>query len=474
MSKNKGSITVFSLLSLLLITATLFALLEGTRYQEIRRFAQLQTDVALESVFSNYHQELWQQYRVLGTKESEAEQILLQVADAKRQGSGVSLLRLGVESAAVSSKTLLTDEKGAVFIKCVTEYMKDNILYETVKGIYNQYESVEQLLQNSGVDLDKIDEALTELDNLKTESGSSKGLSGKNGASNILETAQIWKDDLTLGLFIEDTSKLSSAKVSPGDDMFHRSLAVGDGGQEEDINWLDRILLQQYLLTYLSNYESKIEGHTLTYEAEYLIGGASKDKDNLMSVILRILAIREAANFVSLLSDPVKVEEAQSLALAIGGASLNPLILEVIHIAILTAWALGESIVDVRGLLIGKRIPFMKSSETWRLKLEDISLIGETFVTAKESKSGLSYKDYLGILLLLENESALAMKTMNVEEFTMRELTGDKTFTMDSMVVGAEAEINYRYSPVFPFLSVIDAEERWIYEVLTKRKYGYY
>ena len=129
MSKNKGSITVFSLLSLLLITATLFALLEGTRYQEIRRFAQLQTDVALESVFSNYHQELWQQYRVLGTKESEAEQILLQVADAKRQGSGVSLLRFGVESAAVSSKTLLTDEKGAVFIKCVTEYMKDNQLF---------------------------------------------------------------------------------------------------------------------------------------------------------------------------------------------------------------------------------------------------------------------------------------------------------------------------------------------------------
>ena len=55
MIKAKGSVTVFSLLSLLLVTAALFALLEGTRYQEIRRFANLQTDTALESAFSNYN-----------------------------------------------------------------------------------------------------------------------------------------------------------------------------------------------------------------------------------------------------------------------------------------------------------------------------------------------------------------------------------------------------------------------------------
>ena len=279
---------------------------------------------------------------------------------------------------------------------------------------------------------------------------------------------------MTLGLFVEDISTISSEKVNLKTDMFHRTLATGNIRDEVELSWLDRILLQQYILTYLSNYESCIKGHALVYEAEYLIGKSSRDKENLISVISRILAIREAANFVSLLSDSVKVQEAHLLALAIGGISLNPLVLEVIEIAILTAWALAESIVDVRGLLKGKRIPLMKSSDTWRLKLEDITLVNETFITAKESKYGLSYKDYLGLLLLFEDELSLAMRTMNAEELTIRKTSGDPFFEMDSLVVQAEAEINYVYSPIFPFLSVISAEERWNYKVRTNGKYGYY
>ena len=59
MQKEKGSITIFSLLSLLLITAFLFGLLEGTRLQEMRRFAILQTENSLVSVFANYNTCLW-------------------------------------------------------------------------------------------------------------------------------------------------------------------------------------------------------------------------------------------------------------------------------------------------------------------------------------------------------------------------------------------------------------------------------
>ena len=474
MIRTKGSMTIFSLLSLLLVMAALFALLEGTRYQEIRRFAQLQTDTALESAFSNYNQDLWQQYRLLGMNMCEAEDILLQVAEAKSEGNGINLLRFDVQSAEISRRTLLTDEEGAVFLKSVSSYMKDNVLYEAAKGIYNQYESIRQLLHENGMDLEKIDEALLELDRLEQEAPRSKGMSRKLVGAEVLKKAQAWKEDFSLGLFIEDTSKLSGSKVSLKNDLFHRKLRLGDAGDVEEVNWLDRILLQQYLLTYLSNYESNIEEHALTYEAEYLLGRSASDKENLMSVILRILAIREAANFISLLSDPVKVQQAQSLALTIGGASLNPVILEMIHIAILTAWALGESILDVRGLLIGKRIPLIKSNDLWTLKLEDISLLNEKFITSKDSKTGIKYIDYLGLLLLFEEEQQLAMRTMNVQEMTIRKVSGNVTFGMDSLIVEAEATINYGYRAIFPFLSVIDAEERWRYEVHSKRKYGYY
>lgn len=474
MSKCKGSISIFSLLSLLLVVATLFALLEGTRFQEIKRYANLQTEVALESVFSNYHQDLWNQYRLLGMKSSEADDILMQVADAKATEKGVNLLRFAVEKGWISKKTLLTDGKGSVFIKSVASYMRDNVLYEVAKGIYNEYESIQQLLKTSGIDLGKIDEALMELDKLESMDENSKNRSKKDSQIEILECVQLWKDDLTLGMFVEDIGTISSEKVNLKTDMFHRTLATGAIKDEVELSWLDRILLQQYILTYLSNYESCIKGHALVYEAEYLIGKSSRDKENLISVISRILAIREAANFVSLLSDSVKVQQARLLALSIGGISLNPLVLEVIEIAILTAWAMAESIVDVRGLLKGKRIPLMKSSDTWRLKLDDITLVNETFITAKESKYGLCYMDYLGLLLLFEDDLSLAMRTMNVEEFTIRKTSGDPFFAMDSLVVQAEAEINYVYPPIFPFLSVISAEEKWNYEIRTNGNYGYY
>lgn len=456
----------------MLVTATLFALLEGTRYQEIRRFAYLQTDVALESVFSNYHQQLWQQYRLLGTNQSEAEQILWSVADARNQGSGVSLLRFGANNATLSDKTLLTDGKGAVFVKCVSQYMKDNIIYELAKGIYNQYESVRQLLNANDVSMNKIDEALEELDKLK-ESESARGRSGSSFLITVLENAQTWKENLTLSLFVENINEISSAKVDSSNDMFHRKISTGTSVNDTGTDWLDRILLQQYLLTYLSNYESCMNGRALSYEAEYLIGESSSDKENLLAVISRILVIREAANFISLLSDPVKVQKAQDLSLAIGGVAINPLVAEMIFIAILTAWSFAESIVDIRGLLMGKKIPLMKSSETWRLNLEDISLINEKFITSKECSNGLTYKDYLGVLLLSENELEIAWRAMNVEEYTMRNLAVDTTFRMDDLMVKAEAEINYVYAPLFPFLPIIDADGRWEFGISTKREFAY-
>jgi hypothetical protein len=105
-----------------------------------------------------------------------------------------------------------------------------------------------------------------------------------------------------------------------------------------------------------------------------------------------------------LLSDDVKVQQARSLVMTIGAASLNPALLEVLHIAILTIWALAESILDVRALLKGKKVPFIKNEEMWTLALENITAIEQDFITAKESAGGYGYKDYVGILLLFEDE----------------------------------------------------------------------
>lgn len=478
--RNRGSITIFSMISLLLITASIFALLEGTRLQEIRRFANLQTESALESVFANYNLTLWESYHLLGSDVGEMVAILQESANGRMGGDGLNLLSFQTKSCEIEGYTLLTDGNGTVFIQSVSTYMKENLLYETAKEIYNQYESIKNLLNTSEVDLSNIDEALEEIESIaQPATPASIGTSGKNEDASqldvgaLLQEAKKWKENGILELLVEDTSKLSTSECDFRNGLLARELKTGTGSGQEEVDWLDRILLQQYLLTYMSNYRDTQKSRALSYEAEYLLGGKSSDKENLQIVTAKLLAIREAANFLYLVSDPIKNQQAGALATTLGGATLNPAIIEVIKIGLLTAWAFAESILDVRGLLAGKKIPLLKSAETWTVELENIGSITQGFSTAKESAWGLSYENYLGILLLFEKEESLAMHAMNTQEATIRK-AGDASFEMDCCITEASVNVSYRYEPVFPFLWVIDAEKRWEYELTTQKKYGYY
>ena len=128
MKKEKGSITLFSLLSLLLVTAFLFGLLEGTRFQEMQRFANLQTEVAIESAFARYNTCLWETYRILGTNENLMEETLEKSAKG-RMGNGTNFLQLRPTKIYISQDIRITDGEGKAFIASVSDYMKENFIY---------------------------------------------------------------------------------------------------------------------------------------------------------------------------------------------------------------------------------------------------------------------------------------------------------------------------------------------------------
>ena len=224
----------------------------------------------------------------------------------------------------------------------------------------------------------------------------------------------------------------------------------------------------------MSHYKGELEGRALSYEIEYLLGKKSSDIENLKVVATEIIAIREAANFVYLLSNPVKIAQAESAAVFLSGATLSPAVVELVKIGLLTAWAFAESILDVRALLAGKRIPLLKSDDTWTTELESLYKITEGYPMAKESSWGLNYENYLSVLLLMQQEEDTAMRAMNLQEATIRKVSNNALFQIDSLITNIELEITYSYKPVVPFLSVIDAEERWNYQILGKKKYGYY
>lgn len=480
MKGEKGSITIFSLISLLLITATLFALLEGTRLQEMRRFADLQTEAALESVFANYNSCLWQNYHLLGTNQTQMDEILEKTANA-RVGGGTNLLRLQPEEIEIDSYTLLTDGDGKVFVRSVSSYMRENFLYESAKEIYNQYEAVKNLMDTSQMDLSDIGEALEEIEKADlSETENSFGTAGTQGVENsidvtsILEAAKSWQELGILELVLEDTDKISNVELDFSNGLLERELETGNNSVEQSDNWSDRILLQQYLLTYMSNFKESQPNRALSYELEYLLGEKSSDIENLKVAVKKLLAVREAANFLYLISDPIKTAKAEGMATLIVGSTLNPIIIEIVKVGVLTAWAFAESILDVRALLAGKKIALLKSEESWTMELENLGMVSEEFGMAKECSWGLSYEHYLGILLLFEEEQSLAMRTLNIQEAAIRKNYQDVDFRMDTLIIQADAKVVYSYEPVFPFLRIIDAENRWEYKILAKENYGYY
>ena len=480
MKRQKGSITIFSVLSLLLISAALFAMLEGTRFQEMRRFATLQTQTALESVFANYNTGLWENYHLLGTNTFYMQEILEKAANG-REGTGANLLKLVPQEVRVTEETRITDGEGTVFIASVAAYMKENLVYETIKEVYSQYEAIKQILDSSNMDLSNIQEALDELNESEKETKSiAVETSGKTSMESqvdikdLLENAKEWQEMGLLTLVVSDTESLSYASQECGNGLLERELETGNDVFEYEITYLDRILLQQYLLSYMSCFSDEKENHALSYELEYLLGQKNSDLENLNVVTMKLLALREAVNFLFLLSNPNRVAEAETVALLFVGTTANPLLIEVVKTGVLTAWAFAESILDVRALLAGKRIALLKSEENWTMKLEDFGQISTDFVMAKESDWGLTYKNYLGMLLLFENEQTLANRSMHIQESTIRECYGDMSFGMDKLMVQAKVDIEYSYQPVFPMLQVIDAEKRWKYIISAAAKNGYY
>lgn len=474
MQRAKGSITIFSLLSLLLITAALFALLEGTRLQEIRRLADLQTVNALESAFAGYNTCLWEKYHILGTQHDKLEQQVKSVANG-RIGKGANLLQMKLSGMKITELERLTDAKGRVFIRSAATYMKDNWVYEAAKEIYSQYEAIKHLMEDSSLDENDIGDALQEVEDAKnsSEKTASRARSSVIDVEEILKEAKGWQEQGILNLMIKDTGGLSDSKQDFSDGLCKRKLQKGTNAVEE-ITWQERLLFQQYLMTYMSNFHSTKENHALFYEAEYLLGGKESDIENLKVVVWELLAIREVINFTFLVSNPQKQAQVEAASMLVAGATLNPMAVNVIKVGIMAAWALGESILDVRALMAGKRIPLLKSEDTWTTELEKLNEIASGEAMAKEAKWGLGYEEYLTVLLLMAKEEDVAMRAMNAQEATIRTIYKDKSFRMDTLLAKVNMEAVYSYQPIFPFLQVIDAEERWEYKALGNAAYGYY
>lgn len=488
---KRGSITVFLALILSLVTALVCTGIESVRMAAARTQILNGADIGLYSLFGQFDREMLKDYDLF-LLDGSCGQGSLDLASVYDNFSSYmkpvlkqNSQKLSVVQGGFSAYRLLTDEGGEPFYNQVVQYMKEtlgsqgvSLLLDKMKDRKEKTEQAEQageqaengdIIENYDAEMEennrKNEEALAEAEKNpeggELEDGDNVTAPPQKVVNPISIIRRIRKMGI-LELVIPGNKGVYDGQVQAGTLLSRREKQKGMPMYEPektDTSYTSQILFQQYLMEKLGNYSAPGKG-ALKYQTEYILGGKTGDIENLKSVAGRLLLIREGVNMVHLVSDGTKRAQAAGLASAIASAFLIPPATGVIEAAILLCWAFGESILDVRELFDGGKVPLVKSAADWQLSLENLpELLNGLDSVRRGSEDGMSYEDYLQVLLLGVSREEKITRAMDMIELCVRE-KGRKNFRMDSCIVAAEISVD------------VKANKRKVFNVT--RAYGYY
>lgn len=208
----------------------------------------------------------------------------------------------------------------------------------------------------------------------------------------------------------------------------------------ERVSLEERAWITLYGEYYFSCYGEEAEDNQIAYEMEYLVGGKESDRSNLEETAKRILAVREGANLLYLCLDSQKRQEAYHLALMLPGLVAQPILAIAVQMVILSVWALAESVIDVRNLLRGGNVPMFKSNQTWNVSIEHLpTFLSDLSEISSENTSGLTYEQYLSMILMMCNTAEVCGRMMDVIQWNLQKNVND-AFLIEDCVCKVEAK----------------------------------
>ena len=449
-AKEKGSITVYMALCLVIMLSLVLTLLEGARIRGARADADRISHMAAESMFAEYQRELLEEYDIFGLDASygaagfdisvpahRAEKFVSQNPD--RNIGTVNLFPRTLSGMEITGYSLLTDDGGAPFRRQACDYMKGSILAESVKELVNRIadggEEAGRIAEQASKDAKDAKEELANEDSYVSEEECTVTDEEKAAADEVseedkglLESVKELKDKGVLALVgVENPSEKT---IELSDAVSHRDLETGNGDKPADGNKTsDKVLFQAYMGEKLSSYTDEGDNGALSYELEYCYAGKDSDRENLAAVVQALLLIREGLNFARLITDSEKVNEARIIAIAIAGVLALPGLIAAIQYGILAAWAFKDSVEDVRALLAGEKVALID--------------------TAEDKQIQLGYEDYLQILLFVNDTELLTMRTMDMVEQDIRKSDYCGNLCLDHVMTGCSWQAEYVGGDVF-------------------------
>ena len=485
---KKGSITVFLALILSLILSLVCTSIESVRMAAARTQILSGLDIGLYSLFGQYDRELLEEYDLfflnasgdsgnlnLGAVYDELESYMKPVLNQNSQN-------LSVAQGGFTGYRLATDEDGEVFYRQAVKYVRDTLGSRGVEMILDRFqEKQEQVgraeeagkqaeekntLENYDTEMEAAAKNSEEAARQEEEAAGENGGEEENFSSGEQTSGENFSDGRTdvqvvnpipvlkrirkmglLDLIVPAEKGISDNEVKKGELLSGRSVQQGmsmPGTVKKDNSYSSRLLFQQYLSDKLGNYMEPASGG-LRYQMEYLLCGKNSDRENLKSVAGRLLLIREGVNATCLLADSGKRAQIQGLALAIASGFLIPPAAVIIEAALLLCWSFAESILDLRELMHGGKVSLIKSPSDWQISLENLPDLLEGLDTQrKSSEDGISYEDYLQILLLSQSKEDKLERGMDMVELSVRKTTGRQGFRLDHCIEAAEISVDVK------------------------------
>ena len=357
-------------------------------------------ELALESVFAEFNRDMLEKYDLFVRADCDEETI-----QNRLQYYGMT-----DTTHTVAQSELLTDQNGLPYYQAAVRYIKDYLgLDESLGESWGTLENDNSIKQLDSETEGTLSNLLSQDENSLLEDG------------NPLNNIQNLKNSNLISIVIPKEETISDRTMDTSELPSKRTLEEGIGtfdDREGEGGVIEKTMFLAYLLEHFSHALKSQEETALSYELEYLLAGGDEDKANLESVLQKILWVRMGINYAYLMTDEVKKAEATAMAAGLCTLLTVPGITEVVKQAILIAWSYGESIVDLKVLMKNKKVPLIKTAETWQLNLENLVKLGtsEEVTGEKESGSGLSYADYLKAILLLENREILCMRSLDLIE----------------------------------------------------------
>lgn len=496
MKRQSGHVSIFLAISSVVIFSLFCTLLESGRAYALHYLNRQGSESAIQSVFAAFEGDVMREYGILlrRGKENgrtvwteEAKEYLTRywqpgIGSLYEEGDRLMAEDIRIQDLA---SVYITGGNGRIFISEVEDYMKSAGLSVLIKefmervGLYNEEDgfyllsSLKEMLGNKegGIenvlkDYKDIRKKAKELQKMaqeqenKAASGNGQGAADEGGKPSASSRKNIKSDLLEQikavrrnGLIAVITGTQELSKYSWEDpDLPSRLPALQKNANASfapsRISLLDHFLLGEFMMHKMGHYRAPRENGA-AYEAEYVLCGKNTDKASFEMVMGELLLIRIGLNMAHMITDAEKLSRAEMTAVSILSVFALPQLTLILKWLLVAGWTLAESIVDLRRLAEGKKVPLWKTKASWQLKTLKLDLSAEA-----EAGGGLLYEDYLRLLFYLGDAREQAYRMMDV----MQKRIGLKKqdFMMDEYMVYAAASIQvtapYLYIQIPAFL----------------------